>query len=207
VATSNLDVFINCPFDSDYKEFFNGVLFSVFDCGFRPRCALEEQDASQNRLDKILDIIESCPFGIHDISRTELDPAHELPRFNMPFELGLFLGAKRFGVQKQRNKRCIVFDHERFRYQKFISDIAGQDITAHDNRTDRAIEAVRNWLNANHPNQKLVIPGGEAIYERYLGFQSDTEDMCELRNWNPDKLTYKDYTQLISKWIEMYPPS
>jgi len=32
----------------------------------------------------------------HDISRTELNE-HSLPRFNMPLELGLFLGASRFG--------------------------------------------------------------------------------------------------------------
>jgi len=57
-----------------------------------PRCALEVQDSSENRLKKILRIIGECQFAIHDISRTDLDKKHQLPRFNMPFELGLFMG-------------------------------------------------------------------------------------------------------------------
>jgi hypothetical protein len=45
---------------------------------------------------RIFKLIEGCQFGIHDISRTELDTDSQLPRFNMPLELGMFLGAQRF---------------------------------------------------------------------------------------------------------------
>lgn len=35
-ATSyDTDVFINCPFDDDYKPLFDAVVFAVHDCGFR----------------------------------------------------------------------------------------------------------------------------------------------------------------------------
>ena len=64
--------------------------------------------------------------GIHDISRIERDTVNNLPRFNMPFELGLFLGARRFGTRPQRDKQCLVLEAERYRYQKYLSDIAGQ---------------------------------------------------------------------------------
>jgi hypothetical protein len=47
-------------------------------------------------LSKIEKLIEVSKYGIHDISRTELN-AHNFPRFNMPFELGIFFGAKRHG--------------------------------------------------------------------------------------------------------------
>ena len=49
----------------------------------------------------------------------------------MPLELGLFLGAKRFGGTDQRSKKALVLDREPYRYQTFISDIAGKDIHAH----------------------------------------------------------------------------
>jgi hypothetical protein len=90
-------VFINCPFDRAYRGLFRSIVFTTIYCGFRARCALEIDDASEVRIEKILKIIEECQLGIHDLSRTELDRATRLPRFNMPLELGLFLGARRFG--------------------------------------------------------------------------------------------------------------
>ena len=56
----NDNVFINCPFDSAYKPLFDAIVFAVHDCGFVARCALEEGDASQVRIDKIYNIIENC---------------------------------------------------------------------------------------------------------------------------------------------------
>src|SRR5207244_972943 len=119
-------VFINCPFDDAYRPLLEAVVFAVHDCGYVARSSLEVTDASQVRIEKITAIIEACRLGIHDISRTEIDPQTQLPRFNMPLELGLFLGAKRFGTGKHKAKTCLILDVERYRYQKFISDIAGQ---------------------------------------------------------------------------------
>jgi len=129
-------VFINCPFDDSYRSLFEAIVFTVHDCGYVARCSLEVTDASQVRIEKISAIIGSCRLGIHDISRTDLDTATQLPRFNMPLELGLFLGAKRFGSGKHRLKTCLILDVDRYRYQKFISDIAGQDIAAHSGKPE-----------------------------------------------------------------------
>ena len=113
----NDNVFINCPFDSVYKPLFDAMVFAIYDCGFIARCALEEEDASEVRIDKIYNIIADCRYGIHDISRTELDRDSNLPRFNMPLELGIFLGAKKFGIEEQKRKKCLVLDREQYRYQ------------------------------------------------------------------------------------------
>jgi hypothetical protein len=94
-------VFVNCPFDSEYEPIFHAIVFSIHDCGYVARCALEADDSGDVRIEKILAIIDQCKLGIHDISRTELNE-HSLPRFNMPLELGLFLGASRFGQGKTR---------------------------------------------------------------------------------------------------------
>lgn len=60
---------------------------------------MELDDGGQTRIDKLYGLIGECRYGIHDLSRTELDDVNQLPRFNMPLELGLFLGAKRYGGQ------------------------------------------------------------------------------------------------------------
>jgi hypothetical protein len=111
------NVFINCPFDRKYRALLRAILFAVHDCGFRARSALEVEDSGEVRVQKILRIISESPFGIHDISRVEPDRSTNLPRFNMPLELGLFLGAKAFGVADQQAKRCIVLDEQPYRYR------------------------------------------------------------------------------------------
>jgi hypothetical protein len=90
-------VFINCPFDPAYRPILNAILFAVIDLGFVARCALEEEDTGDFRLSKIERIIEECRYGINDLSAVSLDVVTGLPRFNMPLELGLFFGCKRFG--------------------------------------------------------------------------------------------------------------
>jgi hypothetical protein len=136
-------VFINCPFDNQYWPIFEAVVFTVVACGFPPRCALEELDSGTVRLTKIQRIIRGCRFGIHDLSRVELAAANSLPRFNMPFELGLDIAAKAFGVGAVRRKQFLILDSAPYRYQQFISDISGQDIGCHDGSPDRAIDIVR----------------------------------------------------------------
>jgi hypothetical protein len=140
-------VFLNVPFDRKYARLSDALIFVVRDCGFAARSALEVEDSGKARVEKILDIIEQSKFGIHDISRAGLDRATGLARFNMPLELGFFLGAARYGQAKDREKYCLVLDRERYRYRSFCSDIAGQDIRAHNDEPRDAIRAVRDWLS------------------------------------------------------------
>lgn len=67
------NVFVNCPFDSDYDPFFYGILFTIHDCGFVGRSALEIDDGGEARIEKIYGLIRDSKYGVHDISRTELD--------------------------------------------------------------------------------------------------------------------------------------
>ncbi|MDT0631432.1 hypothetical protein [Rubrivirga litoralis] len=85
MAAYTQGVFVNCPFDPDYAPVFDAVVFAVHDAGFVARCALEEDDSARVRVEKIYDIIGACRLGVHDVSRTELDPAMGLPRFNIPW--------------------------------------------------------------------------------------------------------------------------
>ena len=67
-------------------------------------------DGGQTRIDKLYGLIEACRYGIHDLSRTELDATPRLPRFNMPLELGIFLGAKRYGGVDATNPPYVDFE-------------------------------------------------------------------------------------------------
>jgi hypothetical protein len=202
VATAAYErqVFLNCPFDSEYQPIRDAITFTVFDCGFLPRCALEVDNGAQVRIDKIFGIVRDCRLGIHDISRTELDGQTGLPRFNMPLELGVFLGAKRFGQDRQKRKTCLILDREMHRYQAFISDIAGQEVRSHQGQPQAAITIVRDWLRSVRP--KVNIPGGRAVATRYDGFCHDLPDMCKELGLSQADLTYLDYTWCVSEWLD-----
>jgi hypothetical protein len=90
----NRSVFINTPIDDDYQPLFHAAVFAVLRCDCFVRSALDEDDSSELRLRKIFRLISECRFAIHDLSRTQSDETSGLPRFNMPLELGIFLGSK-----------------------------------------------------------------------------------------------------------------
>lgn len=80
----NYSVFLNVPIDRTYRPLLEAAVFAIYDCGFVARCALEDDDSSRIRVDKIYDLISESNYGIHDISRVTLNYPHRLPRFNMP---------------------------------------------------------------------------------------------------------------------------
>lgn len=200
-AAYQRQVFINCPLDADYLPLFRIIVFVVNACGYQVRCTLESQDAGEVRMNKLLRLIKECQLGIHDISRTELDAANGLPRFNMPLELGLFLGAAAFGNQAQKRKRVLVLDSERYRYQKFISDIAGQDIKAHSNDPAKMIHAIRDWLNAL-PTQKEPLPGGKMLARLFSDFIKDTPKTIQMLKLHESDISFTDWVWLVRNWLE-----
>lgn len=203
-------VFINCPFDQAYKRLFDALVFAVHDCGFYVRCALEFP-AGELRFQTICQLIRECRYGIHDLSRTQLDPVNNLPRFNMPLELGLFLGAREFGPTRGPRKACLVLDTEPYRYQKFCSDLAGIDIHAHDNQSLELVRVVRDWLQAGQNASSRgvrpeLIPDGDVIFRRYKGFLlNDLPQLCADRGLNRRRLPYGDYITLLTRWLETTP--
>ena len=192
-------VFLNCPFDDEYLPLIRAITFAVMACGFEVRCALEAMDAGEVRMSKILRLIKSCRFGIHDVSRTTLDQVNGLPRFNMPLELGLFLGASHFGAHEQRTKQTLVLDVERFRYQKFISDIAGQDIKAHHNEPSRLITIIRDWLNTYGSKP---LPGGKSLTKKYQRFIADAAHNLSKFQLHESEVSFVDWRRLIHEWLE-----
>ncbi|MEI7598297.1 MAG: hypothetical protein WCJ41_03140 [Aestuariivirga sp.] len=117
----------------------------------------------------------------------------------MPLELGLFLGARQFGVGRHKAKRCIILDRERYRYQKFISDIAGQDIHSYGTTAAGMIEEVSSWLR--HETTLAPVPGGKAIAREFQAFQHNLPNICGAMQLAPEELTFQDYRKMAIEWI------
>lgn len=197
------NVFINVPFDRKYSRLSEAIVFAVHDCGFVARSALEVEDSGRARVEKIFDLIEQSKFGIHDISRAGIDRNTKLARFNMPLELGFFLGAKRYGSERDREKKCLVLDRDRYRYRNFCSDISGQDIRAHGDDPRSAIRAVRDWLSSHRSG--VLIPGGKAIFERYEAFRAQLPEQARDVKLDHRELTFGDYAHLVVGWLSQTP--
>jgi hypothetical protein len=197
-------VFINCPFDQDYREIFDAIVFSVVRCGFVPKCAYDVEDGSEMRMDTLYKLIQDSKYGIHDISRTELN-ANGLPRFNMPLELGMFLGCKRFGSGKQKKKICLIMDNDDVapvttRYLEFISDLRGQEIKSHGNNVLNSIRHVRNVLN--HSYEEGILPSAAIINSEFSQFNIDKGTICNDMQLDIADLQHGDFVYIIYSWIK-----
>jgi hypothetical protein len=196
------NVFINCPFDDEYRPLLQALTFAIHDCGFVARCAYEFIGSGKTRLTRISEIIKECKYGIHDISRTELSKINNLPRFNMPFEAGLFWGCLIYGGKKQSDKEILVLDNKEFRYQETLSDISGQDIKVHSNDPKTLINITRTWLRNI---SKINMPGGEDIWKHYEEFNAELPGICENLKITKEELTssayFADYIYAIKTWL------
>lgn len=193
-------VFINCPFDDRYWPLFEALVFTVLACGFEPRCSLEDHDSGTVRLDKIKRLIESCGLAVHDLSRVESDQPRALPRFNMPFELGLDIGCRSFGKGRLREKRLLVLDSERYRYQALLSDISGQDVHTHHDSSRLMIRTVRDWLRLG-PSKRRV-PGPLHIQRSFRQFARRLPDYCRRSGLDRRHLPFAAYAEMAREWVE-----
>jgi len=189
-------VFLNCPFDGAYRAKLRAIVFAVRDCGFQVRCALEESDSGQVRLQKIVRLQKQCRYSVHDLSRIH-------GRFNMPFELGLEVGLRESGHPRWRNRRCLVLDSEPYRYQRVISDLAGCDIS-HASSSEEAIHAVRNWLRT--ASRRADLPGGTEIVKRYKRFLSVLPEAAGLIRLTVPEMVFVDYALLVGTWLRKNAP-
>lgn len=175
------------------------LVFAIYRCGFLPVTALAEDNALNNRLTKIEKYIGACRYGIHDLSRIEIS-SKGLPRFNMPFELGIFFGARRFGNKVQREKNALVFDSEKFRYQQFISDLNGVDIKEHRNNPAMAIRKVAEWLST--ASKRITVPGYKIIVAEYAAFEKGLPLVIEKLGLDINDIPFNTYCLVVEEAIK-----
>lgn len=200
----NDSVFINYPFDPEYQPKLEAITFAVYRCGFYPESALSEDNALDNRLSKIEHLISKCKYGIHDISRVELN-SQGYPRFNMPFEVGLFFGARKFGDSVQKSKNALIFEKIRHSYQSYFSDLSGVDIKAHNSDLNVILREIRNWLRTS--SKRASIPGDLVIINDFTVFQAELPAILKSLGLSKDNLLFNDLCLIIEEFSLKISPS
>jgi hypothetical protein len=127
-----------------------------------PHATLEITDSSR-RLEKILKLERSCDYSVHDLSRVQLDRAKpRVPRFNMPFELGLCVAdANRREGQRQN---WFVFEAVANRVDKSLSDLKGTDPKIHGATVRGVLSGLCNVFR--RPGRQPTVPQMMRIYKR-----------------------------------------
>jgi hypothetical protein len=121
-------LFLNIPYDSSFQKLYLAYVAGVSSFGLVPRATLEIP-GGERRLDRILSLIQTCAYSLHDLSRVQLDPhSPRTPRFNMPFELGLAVSWQKL---KGANHTWFVFETVQRRAEKSLSDLSGTDVYIH----------------------------------------------------------------------------
>ena len=203
-AALNAQVFINCPFDEAYRPCFEAILFSLVISFYEPRCALEANDAGDIRYDKLCRLIAESDHSIHDLSRTQ-SSAEGLPRFNMPFELGLTMGARRFGSGRHKSKRACIMVASNYVMPAYLSDLAGSDPSAHGSDPRTVIRIVRDAFH--HDPMGLPLPGATHIGDLLDEFHKDLPNFAAAARLTLEEAHpyrgYRNFTGLLRTFRDL----
>jgi hypothetical protein len=178
-------VFVNCPYDPEFRPLFDAILFSVICCGFVPRCAMESGSASLSRMDRIVHAMRASKYSIHDLSRCKGDGDGNYARFNMPLELGMAM-AERFGTQNPSESHdWLLLVPKGHTYMRFASDLAGYDPSQYDGTAPSIVPQVMAWLATRQ--DALRCPPPQAVLEALPGFQTARAELsaawCGCEPW------------------------
>lgn len=136
-------VFLNCPYDTDFGARLDALVFTCVCCGYMPVTALSSGSSGRGRMDRILQSLMSCPYSIHDLSRCRGEGDHNLARFNMPLELGV---AMCLGHLDSRAHEWMALVPKAVNYQQYVSDLSGYDLETYDEDVETIISRVTAWL-------------------------------------------------------------
>jgi hypothetical protein len=145
-ALARSDVFINFPFDPPYEKLFLALIAGLVSLGLNPRSVVELTE-SKDRLRRLIKLIEQCPFSLHDLSRVQLSRTQgtfRVPRFNMPFELGLAIAIAR----NDETRQWIVMEALPHRVNQSCSDLDGYDAAIHAGTVAGVFEALLNAFSS-----------------------------------------------------------
>ena len=92
----------------------------------------------------------------------------------------------------------LILDSDRFRYQRFASDLAGLDISEHRGDPTRAIAAVRHFLASGAKG----LPTPNQIADLYGAFEQALPGMAQIHRQSMAELTFLDRLRLATDFVE-----
>jgi hypothetical protein len=146
VTDPSLSVFINCPFDDDYRLVMDAIVFATVCCGFLPRSALESGTVAMPRMERIARCVLSSRYSIHDLSRCRGEGDQNYARFNMPLELGIAMGRSLCAKTADEEHDWLMLVPKGHSYAHFASDLAGYDAKQYDMTPNSVVPGVMSWL-------------------------------------------------------------
>lgn len=172
-STFDNSVFINCPFDkSRIDTILKPIIFCLMSHGLFPQLALDINDSGQLRIDKIVGLMKTSKFSIHDLSLLKVPKVSEFARMNMPYELGIDYGLRLSGTNRYGEKRFLILGSKRYDYMKAVSDLNGFDIQNHENKTRKVFDCMHSWLSTIELDSE-VLPSLKMYYD-FLDFNAFT---------------------------------
>jgi hypothetical protein len=137
------DVFINIRFGRPGEWLYLALIAGIVGVGLNPRCVVQVP-YSRERLRRIFNLIRSCAYSIHDLSCVQLGGAGKfrVPRFNMPFELGLAVA-----LSLRQKHEWAVFECVPYRLTRSLSDLNGYDQYTHQGAPDGVLEKVADLFH------------------------------------------------------------
>ena len=196
------NVFVNCPFDSEYEPILQAILFCLVRFGLRPRIATERNNAGETRIDKIRELIQTSRYSIHDLSRCQASQEGEHYRLNMPFELGIDFGCRQYGGPPFSDKIILILEEEHYRYQAAISDLAGIDIYSHAGNHQTAVRKVRNWLTTNLGEVEIISAATViAEYEDFLVWHLNRQLKRGFSDQDIQDYPTPEFLESMNEWV------
>jgi len=147
-------VFLNVPYDQEFRSLYIAYIVGLCQLGLEPHIAAEIP-GGKRRLDRIFELIRSCRYSIHDLSRVEVSPVPlAAPRFNMPLELGMTIT---WEILNPGQHTWFVWESEPYRLHRSASDLNGTDANIHGGTAEGVLSELRNafWRDGAPPVREM----------------------------------------------------
>lgn len=162
-------VFLNYPFDDEFRELEHALHFPVVAAGLIPICAKGLSVPDKPRLEMIVEAIKNCHYSAHDFSRLKGEGSENFGRMNMPLEMGMAIF---HALETQRNNhRCAFFVSAPHNYSRAISDLAGLDPYCYQNDPKKLVSNTYDWLRRVLPSDRFISASTIEIVDKYEEFK------------------------------------
>ncbi len=162
-------VFLNIPYDLQFEKLYFAYIVGLTTLAFVPRATLGLTGAA--RLERIVRLIRSCRYSVHDLSRVQLDrTAPRTPRFNMPFELGL---AVAWAMSSSERHVWFACEAQPYRPLKSISDLNGTDFHIHGGTIEGVMRELCNAFVRR--SKRPSVPFMMAVYRQLRKIAPDIQ--------------------------------
>ena len=202
-------VFVNCPYDAQYQQdLLYPLLFTLLWGGLDPRIASERSDGGEKRIDKICELIADADFCVHDLSRARATVEGEAQRMNMPFELGVAYGYRRFAEPSAIPQRWLVLVGSQEDKAAALSDFAGMDAQEHGDDARTLVRVTRTWIV--NTAERPVSSRATTIWKNYLSFNQWFYASLKFEGADDDEIEavgVKELMKHMREWILSRHPS